>query len=179
MTGESRPGCDLLRGETEQRGRPLRELGVGLVEDGPLVVLGGRPAGFHHGFPGLGDVLEISRFAGEALAVLRVFLVFAPPEIGRVGDVGIGGVDDRQALLGRADDEGRPAGRGGVFQRIAGLALGGVHADGHGVARHPRADQAHRHHHRLGAGLAGELHVGGLDVRRGPDGFGHDRARWA
>ena len=119
-------------------------------------------------------MLEVGRFAGEALAVLRVFLVLAPPEIRRVGDVGIRGVDDRQAFLGRADDEGGAAGGGGVFQGVAGLALGGVHADGHGVARHARADQSHGHDHGFGAGLAGELHVGRLDMRRGSDGFGHN-----
>ena len=38
------PGRDLLRRESEQAGGPLRELGVGLVEDGPSVIVGGRPS---------------------------------------------------------------------------------------------------------------------------------------
>ena len=33
------PGLDLLIGEAQQAGRPLRELGVGLVEDGVGVIL--------------------------------------------------------------------------------------------------------------------------------------------
>jgi len=114
-------GRDLLRAEPEQGSRPLRKLGVGLVKNRPLVVLGGRPAGFQHGFARLADVLEVGRFAGEALAVFRVALVFAPPEIGRVGDERVGRIDDRQTLLGRADDKRRPAGRGGILQCIPGL----------------------------------------------------------
>ena len=103
MTGDEQPGCDLLLAEAELGGHPLGELGVGLVEDGVLVIGGGGAGGFHQGLRGLGDVLEVSRLAGEALPVLGVALVLAPPEIGRVGDVGIGAIDHRQGFLRRTD----------------------------------------------------------------------------
>ena len=61
------------------------------------------------------DVLEVGRFAREALAVFRVALVFAPPEIGCVGDVRVRRSYDRQTLFSRADDKGRPTGRSGVL----------------------------------------------------------------
>ena len=74
----------------------------------------------------------------------------------------------------RAEDECRPACAGGVFQGVARAALGGVHADRQGIIRHARADQAHGCHHGFGAGFAGELPVGSLDVGHRADGLGHD-----
>jgi len=47
--------------------------------------------------------MEVGRFAREADTVLGVLLVLAPPEVGRVGDVRIRRVDDRQDALRRPD----------------------------------------------------------------------------
>ena len=69
------PGCDLFRGEAEHLADALRELGVGLVEDGVVVVGGcGAQSLPSSALPAVGDVLEVGRLAGEALAVLGVLL---------------------------------------------------------------------------------------------------------
>ena len=44
----------------------------------------------------LGNVLEVGGFAREAHPMFGVFLIFAPPEIRRIRDVGVRGVNDRQ-----------------------------------------------------------------------------------
>ena len=93
---------------------------------------------------GFADVFEVGGFAREAHAVFGILRVGASPEIGRVGDVGIRGVDDRQRFFGGTDDIRAAARARGVFERVAWFALRGVHADRHGVMSHARADQAHR-----------------------------------
>ena len=91
--------------------------------------------------PGLGDVLEVGRLAGKALAVLGILLLGPPPEIGRIGHERIGSLDHRQGIFRRTDDVGRPARPGGIFQRVARLALGSVHANRQGIIGHARAHQ--------------------------------------
>jgi hypothetical protein len=54
-------------------------------------------------------VLKISRFAGEALPMFRIFLLGPPPEIGRVRDVGISSFDLDQGFFSRSDDIGSSA----------------------------------------------------------------------
>ena len=82
-------GLNLFHRKSELRSDALRELCVRLVEDRPLVILCSCAAGFHHMRGGFGAVFEVSGFARESHAVLGISLIFAPPEIGRVGDVGI------------------------------------------------------------------------------------------
>ncbi len=124
---------------------------------------------------GFGDVLEVGGLACEAHAVLGILLIFAPPEIRRVGDVGIGGIDDRQRFFRGTEDVRAAARARRVFERVAGLALGGVHADRHGIVTHARADQSHRRDHRFGARFAGEFPVGGLRVGDRADRFRDQR----
>ncbi len=62
-----------------------------------------------------------------------------------------------------------------VFERVAGLALGGVHTDRHGIMSHARADQSHRGDHGFGAGFAGEFPVRGLGVGDRADRFRDQR----
>ena len=118
--------------------------------------------------------MEVGGFAREADAVLGVLLVLAPPEVGRVGDVGVRGVDGGQRVLGGTDDEGRAARRGGVLERVAWLALRGVHADGEGVVGHLRADESHRGDDGFRPRFAGEFPVPCLDAGRRANRFGHD-----
>ena len=165
---------DLFGSESEQLRGALRELGVGLVEDRPLVVRGGRAERFHQRLGRGGDVGEIGRFAREADAMLGVLLVLAPPEVGRVGDVGIRGVNEAQRVFGGSHDVGRAARCGGVLERVAWLALGGVHADGEGVIGHARADESYGGDNGFGARFAGEFPVARLDVRGRANRFGHD-----
>jgi hypothetical protein len=120
------------------------------------------------------NVVEVGRFAGETHAMFGIFLVLAPPEIGRVGDVRIRGVDGCQRAFSGTDNKGRAAGRSGIFQRVAGTALGSVHADGHGVIGHAGADESHRGNDGFGARLTGEFPVTGLDVGDSVDRLGHD-----
>ena len=134
------------------------------MEDCPLVILGGCAAGFHHMCGSFGAVFEVSGFARESHAVLGIPLIFAPPEVGRVGDVGIRGVDDRQRFFRGTDDIRAAARARSIFERVAGLALRGVHADGHRIMSHARADQSHRGDQSFSAGFAGEFPIGGLRV---------------
>ena len=94
--GNQESGLDLLLGETELRRRSLRELRVGLMKDGPAIILGRGAGTVHQPFSRFVDVLEVRRFTGEAHAVLRILGFRPAPEIRGVGDVGVGGVDDRQ-----------------------------------------------------------------------------------
>src|SRR3989304_217704 len=96
--------------------------------------------------------------------MLGVLLVGSPPEIGRVGGVGIGSLEDRQRIIGWPQQNRRAAGAGGVFEGVARPTLGGIHPDRQGVVGHPRSDEADRRLDRLGAGLAGELPIGRLGV---------------
>ena len=99
---------NLFHRKSELRGEALRELRVGLMEDRPLVILGGCAAGFHQMRGGFGAMFEVSGFARESHAVFGIPLIFAPPEIGRIGDIGIRGVDDRQRFFRRTDDYAPP-----------------------------------------------------------------------
>ena len=74
----------------------------------------------------LEDVLEVRRFTGEAVAVLRVVLVFPAPEIGRIGDIGIGGVDDCQAFSAGPMTKAAPPAAAVYSKRITRLSLGGI-----------------------------------------------------
>jgi len=172
--GDEQSRRDLFGAESKHLRGALRELGVGLVEDRPLVVLGGDAERLHQRFGGGGDVMEVGRLAREADAVLGVLLVLAPPEVGRVGDVGVRGVDGRQRVLGGTDDEGRAARRGGVLERVAWLALRGVHADGEGVIGHLRTDESHRGDDGFRPRFAGEFPVPCLDAGRRANRFGDD-----
>src|SRR5262245_53185579 len=49
---------NLIHREAKPRGDALRELRVGLVEDGPLIILGSGTRGFHQMRGSFGDVLE-------------------------------------------------------------------------------------------------------------------------
>ncbi len=153
----------------------MRKFGVGLVEDGILEIGCFQPGFVHHAFAGFGDMLEICRVAGKALTVLRVAFVRPPPKIRRVGDVGVGGFDDRQRFFCRTQNVGSAACRGGVFQRIPWASLGGIHANCQGVASHPCPYHGNGCHHRLGARLAGKFPIASLDANRRADGFGDDR----
>ena len=117
---------------------------------------------------------EVGRLAGEALAVLGILRTRAAPEIRGVGDEREGGLDLGQGFLLRADDKSGATRAGGVLEGIARTGLGCVHADGDGVAHHPRADHADRGLQRFAAGLAGEFPIGGQKMRHGADGFSHD-----
>ena len=119
-------------------------------------------------------MFEIRRLAREAVTVAGIVRVGTPPEVRRVGDVRQHRLVHRNTFRGRADDKGRAAGSRGVFERVAGPALGRVHADGQHIAPHARADDADAHHDRLAARLARELQVGRLHVGRRADRLGHD-----
>ena len=120
-------------------------------------------------------MFKIGGLAREAHAMLGIFGLRTAPKIRRVCDVRVGGVDDGKRLFGRAYDVGGAAGAGGVFERISGFALGGVHADGHGVMRHARTYQTHGGDQGLGACLAGEFPVSSLCVGDRADGLRHQR----
>ncbi len=92
----------------------------------------------------------------------------AAPEVRRVGDIGVGGLNDRQGVCSRSYQQRRAAGRGRVLQRVARPALGRVHADGQRIAGHARADKTDRRLHRFGAGLAGKLPVGACVLGTAP-----------
>ena len=77
MHGTSRPVLICSGVKPSCLADPLREFGVGLVEDGVVVVCGGGVGSFQNGLGGGGDVLEVGGLAGEAVAVLGVFLVQA------------------------------------------------------------------------------------------------------
>ena len=127
---------------------------------------------------GFADVFEVGGFAREAHAVFGILRVGASPEIGRVGDVGIRGVDDRQRFFGGTENVRAAARACGVLERVAWLALRGVHADRHGVLAHARADQAHRGDERFGARFAGEFPIGGLRVGDGANRFSDQGGSW-
>ena len=138
--GESQPGSICSFVKPSMVADAQRELAVRLVEDGPLEV--GR---LHVGLPirpsrAAERVLEVGGLAGEAAAVLRVVLVLAPPEVRRVGHVGVG-VEDLATTLILADDERRRAGRRGVLERVAGGALASVRADAEAVLHLARLDE--------------------------------------
>ena len=74
----------MLRREAKHLGRALRELGVGLVQHGVLIV--GRPGAhlFQQALARGHHMLEVRRLAGEAVAVDRVGPVGAAEEVGRM-----------------------------------------------------------------------------------------------
>src|SRR5207244_13432357 len=96
---------DLRLLESELLRRADGELAVRLVEDGVVVILRGRAGSLEQELGAIDDVFEVRRFAGEASAVTRVSLAFAPPEVRRVRGVGdsVAAVGDR-AL--RPDESG-------------------------------------------------------------------------
>jgi len=121
-------------------------------------------------------MLEVGRLPGEAVAVAGVHLALAPPEVRRIGHEAVRGVNHRQRRFRRAEDVGRAARRRRVLQRVAGAALRRVHPDRQRVIGHTAAHQADRRLHRLRAGLACKLPVGGLHVGDGADALRHNRA---
>ena len=140
------------------------------------VAIVGRVAlhAFQHHLCRAGDVVEIGRLAGEALAVAGIMRVGAPPEIRRVGDIGERRLDARQALLGRTEQDRRAAGGRSVLQCIARPALRGVHANAQRIIRHARTDKGDGGLHRLRAGLAGELPISRLCQRHDVQRLGHN-----
>src|SRR5213594_2270635 len=165
------PGVHLRFLEAQLLRHPVRELSVRLVEDRVIVILRGRPGPFEEELGAVDDVLEVRGFAGEATAVARIPLAFAPPEVRRVGD-GVADVRDRAV---RPDQEGGPARGRTVLEGIARRALACVRADRESVFHHLRQRQAHRRLDRGGSCLARELEVRRGEDRRRSDRFRHDR----
>ena len=95
-------------------------------------------------------------------------LVLAAPEVGRVGHVRVGVLAHGEDLLPAHDEGGRPGGSR-VLEGVARSPLRGVGADAEGVVHLLGLDQGERHEHPLASGLARELHVGAVDVRRRAD----------
>src|SRR3989442_1029547 len=87
--------------EAELLRDPDRELSVRLVEDRVIVILRGGAGPFEEELSAVDDVLEVRGFAGEATAVARIPLAFAPPEVRGVGRVrdGVADVRDRRGGL--------------------------------------------------------------------------------
>ena len=81
-------------------------------------------------------------------------------------------------LLGRTNNVCATPCAGGVLERVAGFALGGVHADRHRIVTHARTDQSHRRDHRFGAGFAGKFPVRGLRVGDRADRFRDQGGSW-
>ena len=101
--------------ESQLLGCPLRELGIGLVEDHRGIILGGFP---HFGQQALNrvlDVFEISRLTGESAPMLRIFLIFPTPEIRGICHIRKRAFNFRQGFLTRADQVCSSASSGSVF----------------------------------------------------------------
>ena len=147
------------------------------MEDGVGKVLRARAHVFEEAARSGPRVAEVRGLAGEASTVLGIGGALAAEEIGRVGDVGDGGLDHRERVLGRGEEVRGAAAAGRVLERVSRLALGGVHADGEGGLDHARAHERHRRLHRLAPRLARELHVRGDDVGSDAERLGHDRRR--
>ena len=81
-------------------------------------------------------MLEIGWLSRKALTVLWVDSVLPPPEVGRIGDVRIGGFNGCQGFLSRTDNIGCAAGRSGIFERIAGFTLSRIHANSQSISTH-------------------------------------------
>src|SRR2546427_1274632 len=77
--------------EAELLRHPDGELSVRLVEDRVVVILRGRAGPFEEQLGAVDDMLEVRGFAGEAPAMARIPLAFAPPEVRGVRRAG-GGV---------------------------------------------------------------------------------------
>ncbi len=120
---------------------------------------------------------KICRLSREAAAVLGVKLVLAAPEIGSIGHERKGLIDcgDHLIVIG-SDDKCCRACRGGIFQSVTGCSLGCVGADAQAVFDQASLDQTVCHEHPFGAGFAGELEIGAMAVRRGPDRLGDSHA---
>src|SRR5437879_2632674 len=159
--------AQLLRG-------PDRELSGRLVEDRVIVILRGGAGPFEEELGAVDDVLEVRGFAGEATAVARVSLAFAPPEVRGVGRVRDGVADVRDRSV-RPDQEGGPARGCTVLEGIAGRALARVGADRESVLHHLGEGQTHCRLDRRGSGLARELEVRRGEDRGRSDRFRHDR----
>ena len=86
---------DFFFGETEHFSHSQGKFAVGLMEYDKVEIFRFSPCFFHDSVGGAQHMLEISRFAGESAAVLRIKLMFPPPEIGGVSHEGIGFLDFR------------------------------------------------------------------------------------
>src|SRR5437870_6816638 len=155
-------------------GLPHGELSVRLVEDRVVVILRGRAGPFEEQLGAVDDVLEVRGFAGEATAVARIPLAFAPPEVWGVRRERDGVADVRDRAV-RPDQEGGSARGRAVLEGIARRPLAGVRADRESVLHHLREGQAHRRLDRGGSRLARELEVRRGEDRRRSDRFRHDR----
>src|SRR5439155_9211276 len=114
--------------EAELLRHPDRELSVRLVEDCVIVVLRRRPGSLEEELGAVDDVLEVRGFAGEATAVARIPLAFAPPEVRRVRRVRDRVADVRHGVVD-SDQEGGPSRGGAVLEGIARGPLARVGAD--------------------------------------------------
>src|SRR3989449_8239362 len=144
--------------EAELLRHPDGELAVRLMEDRVVVVLRGRAGPLEEELGAIDDVLEVRGFAGEATAMARISLAFAPPEVWGVGRERDGVADVRDRAV-RPDQEGGPACGCTVLEGIARRALARVGADRESLLAHLRERQAHRRLDRRGSGLARELEV--------------------
>src|SRR2546425_9002066 len=160
--------------EAELLRHPDGELPVRLVEDRVIVILRGRPGPLEEELGAVDDVLEVRGFAGEATAVARIPLAFAPPEVRGVRRVRDSVADVRDRSV-RPDQESGPARGRTVLEGIARRPLARVRADREPVLHHLREGQAHGRLDRGGSRLAGELEVGRGEDRRRSDRFRHDR----
>src|SRR5213594_4322778 len=133
---------------------PDRELSVRLVEYRVIVILRGRARPLEEELGAVDDVLEVRGFAGEATAVARIPLAFAPPEVRGVRRERDGVADVRDRAV-RPDQEGGSARGRAVLEGIARRPLAGVRADRESVLHHLREGQAHRRLDRGGSRLAG------------------------
>src|SRR5881396_1384270 len=160
--------------EAELLRHPDGELAVRLMEDRVVVVLRGRAGPLEEELGAVDDVLEVRGFAGEATAVARIPLAFAPPEVRSVRRERDGVADVRDRAV-RPDQERGPARRRTVLEGIARRALAGVRTDRESVLHHLREGQAHCRLNRSGSGFARELEVRRRQDRSGSDRFRHDR----
>ncbi len=78
---------DLFLREAQFKGNSLGEFAVRLMEHGIFEILGLHTDLFHHGNGRAFGMRKISRLACKTSGMLRIKLMFAPPEIGRVGHV--------------------------------------------------------------------------------------------
>src|SRR5436309_5684970 len=160
--------------EAELLRHPDGELAVRLMEDRVVVVLRGRAGPLEEELGAVDDVLEVRGLAGEATAVARIPLAFAPPEVWGVGRERDGVADVRDRAV-RPDQERGPARRRTVLERIARRTLARVGADRESVLHHLREGQAHCRLNRSGSGFARELEVRRRHDRTGSDRCRHDR----
>src|SRR5207245_5752007 len=123
--------------EAELLRDPDGELSVRLVEHRVIVIVRGGAGPLEEELSAVDDVLEVRGFAGEATAVARISLAFAPPEVRGVGRVRDGVADVRDRSV-RPDQEGGPARGGAVLEGVARRALARVGADRESGRHHLR-----------------------------------------